>query len=526
MQLDFTPMPAAGDLATVEVPPTNGGPPVEAPSDASGNLSQTSASAGSQKGFRETMDELLGAVPSGETGEEGQAVPREADAGETAESETELTLVETAVQPVNPPQQETLDIPLPKLAGGTEPADGEVASAAQIKAGRPIVSESDKPQVALTSKATPKVAPGQNIIRVPETPEGLKPETAIKTLEGMAAKPLIGERGGEQVVAAKVSGEQVVAAKVSGASVEGHDLRAVQLSHAGTAQATTVSSPSREAGTGTNPTAAGDGSKLGLTLDGAPRGQQSQDTPDQGNTSQGNSGQRTAPQMDMDTTATEVKPAAVKEGQPPPFTALVEGLEKGGGEGKPLGASVNVDAPTDTVASSAPKSVPTSQSEGASGFKSDPAPAQPLAKEEIVQQIVSSAKLRFSNGQNEIRIQLKPEHLGQVRLNITTDQQQVMVKVVAELPVVKELLETNLPQLRSELQGQGLEIDKFDVSVGGDAETQNKEQQTWGQRRSNGRGGTFAQAEEEHQDQGTASDNNPRQQNLQDAATEGVDYFA
>jgi flagellar hook-length control protein FliK len=149
-----------------------------------------------------------------------------------------------------------------------------------------------------------------------------------------------------------------------------------------------------------------------------------------------------------------------------------------------------------------------------------------LPREEIVQQIVGSAKLRLSNGQNEIRIQLKPEHLGQVRLNISTDQHQVMVKVVAELPVVKELLETNLPQLRSELQGQGLEIDKFDVSVGGDAETQNKEQQTWGQRRSNGRGGTFAQAEEEHQDQDAASDNNPRQQKIKDAVTEGVDYFA
>ena len=157
MQLDFTPMPAAGDLTTVEVPPTSGGPPVEVSSDGPGNSSQATASAGSHKGFRETMDELLGAAPSGETGEEGQAVPKETDAGETSESETELTLVETAVQPEIAPQQEEIKIPLSKLAPGTEPATGDTASGAQLKGGPPIVSETHKPQVALTSKATPKV---------------------------------------------------------------------------------------------------------------------------------------------------------------------------------------------------------------------------------------------------------------------------------------------------------------------------------------------------------------------------------
>jgi flagellar hook-length control protein FliK len=509
-------MPAAGDLTTVEVPPTNGGPPVEVPSDGAENSSPASASAGSHKGFRETMDELLGPAASGETEAEGQAVLQETDTGDTAESETEPTLGETAVQPVMPPQQEEINLPLPKRDPGTQTANGDRAPGAQFKDDPPTAHETHKPQVVLTSQAAPKVTAGQNTIGRPETPEDMQSEAAIKTPEVTAAKPMDGERG----VA------QVLGGKVSDTSVEDHDLRVVRASHAGATQAATLSSRSGEPGTGTNPAAAGDGSKLGLALDGALGGQQSQDAPDQGNTPQEAPNKRTAQRMEMDTTATEVKPAAVKEGQPPSFSTLVEGLEKGGSEGKPLGATGNLDAPTDTVASSGPKSVPTSQSEGAGGVKSDSASTQPLAKEEIVQQIVSSAKLRFSNGQNEIRIQLKPEHLGQVRLSISTDQQQVMVKVVAELPVVKELLETNLPQLRSELQGQGLEIDKFDVSVGGDAETQNKEQQTWGQRRSNGRGRTFAQADEEHQDRDAAADNSLRQQSSKGVVSEGVDYFA
>jgi len=96
---------------------------------------------------------------------------------------------------------------------------------------------------------------------------------------------------------------------------------------------------------------------------------------------------------------------------------------------------------------------------------------------------------------------------------------------VAELPMVKELLENNLPQLRAELQGQGLEIDKFEVSVGGESESQNKEQQTWTQRQ-NGRrgGGAFSQGDPENPEERPASQHHRQHQAEHEA--DGVDYFA
>jgi flagellar hook-length control protein FliK len=156
--------------------------------------------------------------------------------------------------------------------------------------------------------------------------------------------------------------------------------------------------------------------------------------------------------------------------------------------------------------------------------KGEPAATQTLPKDEVVQQIVNSARLRLGSGQSEIRIQLKPEHLGRVRLNIATEQQQVVIKVVADLPMVKELLESNLHQLRTELQGQGLEIHKFDVSVGGDSGAQNREPQTWGQQPGGRRGNAFAQKDADQQEEEFGSKRHHPQ--AMASAAEGVDYFA
>jgi flagellar hook-length control protein FliK len=104
----------------------------------------------------------------------------------------------------------------------------------------------------------------------------------------------------------------------------------------------------------------------------------------------------------------------------------------------------------------------------------------------IVQQIVERAQLQKIKDQPEIKIKLKPAFLGNLRMNISTENQQVSVKIIAQTPVVKEALETNLNQLKTELASQGLEIDSFDVSVEKDTEHFNsKNQQTLARRSRN-----------------------------------------
>jgi hypothetical protein len=88
---------------------------------------------------------------------------------------------------------------------------------------------------------------------------------------------------------------------------------------------------------------------------------------------------------------------------------------------------------------------------------------------QTLNQIVQKAALSFNNGQHEVQIDLKPEFLGHIRMQIITESQQVAVRIIAELPFVKDMLEGNLNQLKAELQAQGLKVDELEVSVANDS---------------------------------------------------------
>jgi flagellar hook-length control protein FliK len=93
-----------------------------------------------------------------------------------------------------------------------------------------------------------------------------------------------------------------------------------------------------------------------------------------------------------------------------------------------------------------------------------------------MEQIVRRAVIQVRNGQHEARIDLKPDFLGHVRMQVITENQQVTVKILTEFGFVKEMIENNIQQLKADLQHQGLEVDKLDVSVSRDANS-NKHQQ-------------------------------------------------
>ncbi len=82
---------------------------------------------------------------------------------------------------------------------------------------------------------------------------------------------------------------------------------------------------------------------------------------------------------------------------------------------------------------------------------------------EIMDQIVKTVSMNLKNGRQEIIVKLKPEFLGRINLQVSTENQQVMIRVVTEISAVKEVIENNINQLRSELGNHGLEIEKFDV---------------------------------------------------------------
>ena len=88
---------------------------------------------------------------------------------------------------------------------------------------------------------------------------------------------------------------------------------------------------------------------------------------------------------------------------------------------------------------------------------------------QTLNQIVQKAVLSLHNGQHEIQLHLKPDYLGHIRMQIVSEGHQVAIKIAAEFPFVKDMLVSNLHQLRAELQAQGLNIDQLEVSVAHDS---------------------------------------------------------
>ncbi|MBN1277435.1 MAG: flagellar hook-length control protein FliK [Deltaproteobacteria bacterium] len=82
---------------------------------------------------------------------------------------------------------------------------------------------------------------------------------------------------------------------------------------------------------------------------------------------------------------------------------------------------------------------------------------------DLLNQVIEKAVMNMRSGQTSINIDLKPEYLGRLRMHISTENNQVVVRILAEVPLVKEIMEANLSQLRTELQNHGLEIQRFDV---------------------------------------------------------------
>lgn len=548
MQVDFNPIPATGDMAPAEMPPPGGRSRSEAPLAEGGRSdSGSQAAVDHQKGFRETMDDLLRAEASGKAegqdlqiSEEASGEVSDQDSGEvTGEASgnakkgvvelPEGTLLEIAAQPAESLQTGS---PAGNKGKGSAAAQGEAPSKGDLPQGDPDLERSGdsaktpSPRFASARSAVILNGDGEaataeaNKAAVAENAPGsasdsLKPEVPLpRQVEAGAHRN--GAPAQEGVLKGSVmpaeadvatADKAAVADKAATANQVGRlaeGLTAVQKGAESTADGirTGMDVSSRP-----SPTAASVDVKAGPFAEADPSAPR-----------QDGSGSQSLPKA----ASTPALSATPEEGPSQSFASLVESLEKSGGAGKHL--SANADTSLDAVSPSGARGHAASPSAAIDAAKGEPTPTQTLPKEEVVQQIVDSARLRLGSGQSEMRIQLKPEHLGRVRLNIATEQQQVVVKVVADLPMVKELLESNLHQLRTELQGQGLEIHKFDVSVGGDSGSQHKEQQAWGQQPGGRRGNAFTQSDADQQEEGFGS-KRQRPQAMASSA-EGVDYFA
>ena len=83
---------------------------------------------------------------------------------------------------------------------------------------------------------------------------------------------------------------------------------------------------------------------------------------------------------------------------------------------------------------------------------------------QMADQIVQSLRMQFEQGGGEAKIELNPQYLGRVQVNVRVEQGAVSASVQAETPLVREWIAANREELTHTLSQQGLKLEKLDVA--------------------------------------------------------------
>jgi len=100
-------------------------------------------------------------------------------------------------------------------------------------------------------------------------------------------------------------------------------------------------------------------------------------------------------------------------------------------------------------------------------------------QERFVPEVVKQTGIILKNGgAGEIRLVLKPENLGSVRIRLSLSESSLEGRIVVDNSSVKELVESSLDSLRNALRQEGFQTASLEVSVGhrrsGDGAAQNQ----------------------------------------------------
>jgi len=87
---------------------------------------------------------------------------------------------------------------------------------------------------------------------------------------------------------------------------------------------------------------------------------------------------------------------------------------------------------------------------------------------DIIKQVSEKVDVNLFEDRSEMIIKLKPDHLGKVTVEIAVENGNVTAKFLAESEKVKEILESNMQDLKDHLAKQGMVVQDLSVSVGND----------------------------------------------------------
>lgn len=150
---------------------------------------------------------------------------------------------------------------------------------------------------------------------------------------------------------------------------------------------------------------------------------------------------------------------------PDHFDQVRKGLESASGDNARTIASTGGD---DALLLSAERPPgPSNAADISAPLLKDAPPVQvdPQEPAETIRKLVQSMNLKTLAGRNMMQIQLKPEALGGLKIEVLSADNQVQIRMAAESSQVKQMLEEHLHSLKTELRSHGLELIKFDVFI-------------------------------------------------------------
>lgn len=86
----------------------------------------------------------------------------------------------------------------------------------------------------------------------------------------------------------------------------------------------------------------------------------------------------------------------------------------------------------------------------------------------VTQQVSKSIVRAINQGENTLRIQLKPPELGRLVMTIDNSGNSMKVNIVTENAAAREILVSNANELKTVLSNSGVNLEKFDVDMNSD----------------------------------------------------------
>lgn len=113
---------------------------------------------------------------------------------------------------------------------------------------------------------------------------------------------------------------------------------------------------------------------------------------------------------------------------------------------------------------------------------------------EIVKQVVEQVQVQAKQGVKSLEMQLYPEHLGKVFVQIVSKDGAITAQITAETEAAKSALESQLTILKENLNNQGVKIENVEVTIASHAFEQNMQGER-GQEQEQGKGNRGRRAE-------------------------------